>query len=82
MEKRKRIEEMDLLDERSDMVREILGKTPNWMIRWGTSVVFAIISLLLIGAALISYNDIIPARIIITSKNPPIYLQFPYSFYE
>ncbi len=64
-----------VLDERSGQVREILGKTPNWMIRWGTSLVFAIVALLLIGSAIISYNDIIPAQIVITSKNPPIYLK-------
>ncbi|MEM0933667.1 MAG: hypothetical protein AAGJ12_14455, partial [Bacteroidota bacterium] len=65
----------NLLDERSDLVKEILGKTPNWMIRWGTTLVFGIVVLLLIGSAVISYNDIIPANIVITSKNPPIYLK-------
>ncbi len=67
--------EINLLDERSDQVKEIMGKAPNWMIQWGTSLVFAIIALLLIGAAVISYNDIIPANIVITSKNPPVYLK-------
>ncbi len=66
---------IDLLDERSDQVREILGKAPNWVIRSGISVVFAIVISLILGAALISYNDIIPAQIVITSKNPPIYLK-------
>ncbi len=67
--------EINLLDERSDQVKEIMGKAPNWMIQWGTSLVFAIIALLLIGSAVISYNDIIPASIVITSKNPPVYLK-------
>nr|WP_298994819.1 HlyD family efflux transporter periplasmic adaptor subunit [uncultured Allomuricauda sp.] len=66
---------MDLLDVRSDQVKEVLGKTPGWMIRWGTSLVFAIILLLLVGSAVINYNDIIPANIVITSKNPPVYLK-------
>ncbi len=66
---------IDLLDERSDQVKEILGKAPNWVIRSGISVVFFIVAILLIGAALISYNDIIPAQIIVTSKNPPVYLK-------
>ncbi|MEM9001857.1 MAG: HlyD family efflux transporter periplasmic adaptor subunit [Bacteroidota bacterium] len=66
---------INLLDERSDQVREILGKTPNWMIRSGTSLVFVIVGILLLGSAVISYNDIIPAQIVITSKNPPIYLK-------
>lgn len=63
------------LSERSDQVQEILGKTPNWMIRWGTSLVFAIIVLLLVGSAVIRYNDIITANIVVTSKNPPLYLK-------
>jgi multidrug resistance efflux pump len=66
---------IDLLDERSDQVKEILGKAPNWVIRFGISVVFIIVLLIILGAAFISYNDIIPAQITITSKNPPVYLK-------
>jgi len=68
-------DEIKLLDERSNEVKEIMGKTPNWMIRWGTSLVFVIIGMLLIGSAVISYNDVIPAQIVVTSKNPPVYLK-------
>ena len=63
------------LNERSDQVQEILGKTPNWMIRWGTSLVFAIVGILLVGSAVLNYNDVIPAEIVVTTKNPPIYLK-------
>jgi multidrug resistance efflux pump len=66
---------IDLLDERSDQVKEILGKAPNWVIRSGITVVFIIVVLLILGAALIGYNDIIPAQVTITSKNPPVYLK-------
>ncbi len=68
-------DKLDLLQDHSDYVTEILGRTPNWMIRWGISLVFGIVVLLLVGAAVINYNDIIPAKIVITSKNPPIYLK-------
>lgn len=63
------------IDEHSFEVREILGQTPNWMIRWGTSTIFMIVFIFLIGAWRIQYNDIIPAEVIVTSKNPPIYLK-------
>ncbi|BFP40520.1 HlyD family efflux transporter periplasmic adaptor subunit [Flavobacteriaceae bacterium GF1] len=66
---------LNVPEERSDQVKEVLGKTPNWMIRWGTSMVFVIVVLLLVGSAVIRYNDIIPANIVITSKNPPVYLK-------
>ena len=75
MEEENVLKKIEKLNERSDQVKEILGKTPNWMIRWGTSIVFAIVALLLIGSAVISYNDIIPAEIVVTSKNPPVYLK-------
>lgn len=65
---------IDDLDERSYEVQEILGKAPNWVIRSGTGVVLLILVLLLVGSALISYNDVIPAQVVITSKNPPVYL--------
>ncbi|MAU14426.1 MAG: hypothetical protein CMH46_02675 [Muricauda sp.] len=68
-------EKTDLLDERSDQVKEILGRPPSWLVRSGTSVVFLFVLLLICGAAIISYNDIIPAQITITSKNPPVYLK-------
>ncbi len=67
--------EMDNWDDRSDQVREILGKTPNWVIRSGTTAILVIILLVLLGAALVSYNDIIPAQIVVTSKNPPVSLK-------
>ncbi|EDP96592.1 HlyD family efflux transporter periplasmic adaptor subunit [Kordia algicida OT-1] len=70
-ERRKKIND---LDERSDQVKEILGQAPNWVIQWGISVVFVIIILFLVGSSLLSYNDIIRARVTITSENPPAHL--------
>jgi len=69
--KRRKIHE---LDERSDQVKEILGQAPNWVIQWGISVVFLSVIGIVVGSMYISYPDIIPARITITSKNPPVYL--------
>lgn len=70
-QKRRKIND---LDERSDQVKEILGQAPNWVIQWGISVVLIIIVIFIAGSALLSYNDIIPARVTITSENPPAHL--------
>jgi len=70
-EKRRKIND---LDERSDQVKEILGQAPNWVIQWGISVVLVIVVIFIAGSALLSYNDIIPARVTITSENPPAHL--------
>ncbi len=56
---------------RSDEVKEILGQVPRWIIRWGTSVIFVIIILLIIGSGLFKYPEIQLSTIILTTKNPP-----------
>lgn len=66
---------IDNIDERSDQVREILGKTPNWIIRSGTTSILIVTLLLIVGSALISYDDIVISSISIKTKTPPVYLQ-------
>lgn len=56
---------------RSDEVREILTKIPNWLIRWGTIVVSSIIFMLLFTTWFIKYPDIVVAPITITTNVPP-----------
>lgn len=56
---------------RSDEVKEILGQVPRWIIRWGTTMIFVIIILLIIGSGLFKYPEIQPSAIILTTKNPP-----------
>ena len=56
---------------RSEQVQEILTKIPNWMIRWGNLLVFALIFCILMFAYLIKYPEIISSQIIITTQNPP-----------
>ncbi len=68
-------EKLNQLDERSSEVKEILGRAPNWVIQWGTTVVFGVMVLLILSATVAEYNDIIRAQVTITSKNPPVYLK-------
>lgn len=64
--------ERPIIELRSEPVQEIIGKDPNWIIRWGITVVFVTVILLLIGTWVIKYPEIIPARIAITTQNPPV----------
>ncbi len=59
---------------RSDEVQEILSHVPNWMIRWGISVIFGIIFLFLFLAWLIKYPDVIRGTTTLTTLEPPIKL--------
>jgi multidrug resistance efflux pump len=56
---------------RSEEVQDILTKVPNWMIRWGTFLIFGIIVLLLFTSWYIRYPDVVSSEIIITTNTPP-----------
>lgn len=58
----------------SDPVNEIISRPPKWIIRLGTTVIFAIFTFLLILTWIIRYPDVILAPIEITTINPPVTL--------
>jgi multidrug resistance efflux pump len=62
-------------EERSDEVREILGKAPRWVIEWGITVILATLTIIILSASIISYNDIVSARILMTTKIPPSHVR-------
>lgn len=65
---------IDLLDESSDFSKEILEKTPSWIITWGNSVFFIFIMILFFISWIIKYPDIVSTQVEITSENPPVFL--------
>ena len=56
---------------RSEEVQDILTKVPNWMIRWGTMLIFGIILMLFFISWFIKYPDVVSTEIIITTNIPP-----------
>jgi HlyD family secretion protein len=58
----------------SDPVREIMGRPPRRILRWGTSIMLLIFVLFILFAWLIKYPDTIPAPVEITTTNPPVTL--------
>jgi HlyD family secretion protein len=58
----------------SDPVREIMGKPPSRILRWGTTVMLLVFVLFILFAWLIKYPDTIPAPVEITTTNPPVTL--------
>ena len=69
MEKEKDI--LDNLELRSENLQDILTQPPHWMIRWGNTVIFVILLMVLLMSYVIKYPEFIPAPIVVTSKNPP-----------
>jgi multidrug resistance efflux pump len=56
---------------RSEDVNEILGNTPNWVLRWGISIIFILITVGVSLTYFIKYPDILTADITLTTLNPP-----------
>jgi HlyD family secretion protein len=62
---------IDAINVRSEELQEVIGKIPHWIIRWGITIIFSALALLLIGSWIFRYPDIVSATILVTSKNPP-----------
>jgi HlyD family secretion protein len=56
---------------RSEEFQEILGSVPHWILRWGVTVLAAVVLILLAGSAVFKYPDIIPAPVVLTGSTPP-----------
>lgn len=66
--------EKDILDNielRSESVQDILTEPPHWMFRWGNTIIFIILLLILAMSYIIKYPEFVPAPIVVTSQNPP-----------
>jgi len=56
---------------RSEPIQDIIGRTPGWITRWGTTIVFGFLVLLIIFAGIFRYPDSVRSDIVITTENPP-----------
>ena len=56
---------------RSEEVQEILNKVPNWMIRYGNSLILILIVMLLFISWFIKYPDVISSQVMVTTTQPP-----------
>jgi multidrug efflux pump subunit AcrA (membrane-fusion protein) len=66
--------ELEYISPRSEEIQDIMERPPSWMMRWGISLFFAFICLLLAMSWFIQYPDVIQTGISITSQNPPVNL--------
>lgn len=61
---------LDTNNIRSEEVQDILTKVPHWMIRWGNTLLFALVLLFLLLSWVIKYPDVITAQAILTTETP------------
>ncbi|MDR1203852.1 MAG: HlyD family secretion protein [Tannerellaceae bacterium] len=55
---------------RSEAVQEVMGKVPSWIVRWGITLLFAIVLVLLTGSYFFTYPDVIVTEMTLTSRYP------------
>lgn len=59
---------------RCEEVQEVMNHIPTWIIRWGSTVLFSIVLILLIGSYLFKYPDMVKAEITVSTQEPPTYV--------
>lgn len=59
---------------RSEAVQDILGRPPQWMIRWGITLIFVVIFGLFVGSYFFKHPDIVQAWVTVNSENLPAHI--------
>lgn len=62
--------ELKNIELRSEEVQEILSNPPSWMVRWGISLIFFSLLLILFASWIVKYPDFIDSKITITTTVP------------
>ena len=60
-----------VIEFRSEQVQEIVSAIPNWLVRWGISLFFIILLLILFVSWLVHYPDLVSVPFRLTSDNVP-----------
>jgi hypothetical protein len=66
--------ELHKLDIHSEEIQDLMGFIPKGVIRWGLTVIFLILSCIIIGSFFFKSPEIIIAPMVLTTENPPVTL--------
>ena len=55
---------------RSEEVQEVMGQIPAWIVRWGITILFIVVLVLLLGSYFFRYPDVITTEMTLTSRHP------------
>lgn len=64
-------DKLDEIELRSEEVQEVLSQIPNWMIRWGSTLVLSLIFFIIFISWMVKYPDILVNETVITTSIPP-----------
>lgn len=60
----------DNIELRSEEVQEIISSPPSWIIRWGITLMFCLVGMLVMLSFFIKYPDYITAKVMVTTLQP------------
>ncbi len=60
----------DNISLRSEEVQEILSNPPIWIVRWGITLIFMFVCIILTLSFMIKYPDFVTAKVLVTTKQP------------
>src|ERR1700761_8410658 len=61
----------------SEEMRDIITAVPGWLLRWGISLFFGVLLLMVSFGAIIRYPDIIKTQVKIKMRQPPVKITAP-----
>ena len=61
-----------MIELRSEAVEEVMGRIPPGIVRWGITVLSAVVLLLLVGSYFFRSPEVIEAEMTLTSRNPVV----------
>ena len=70
-----KLEEINKIEIRSEEYQEVLGASPNWLLRAGVTIILLVIVILLIGSWFFKYPDVLNSQVVILTENPPVQLK-------
>jgi multidrug resistance efflux pump len=63
--------ETDFDSKHSEEIQDIITKVPSWLLRWGLTLVFFVVAIIIVLSVFIRYPDVIKTQLIITSSDAP-----------
>ena len=63
--------ENDTINENSEDIIEIITAVPSWILRWGITLIFSVLTLVILLSALIKYPDLVKINLKVNSLNAP-----------
>lgn len=59
---------------RHEAVQELLGVPPGWLVRWGITLFFGIVAVLILGSYFFRYPETVKASVTITTERPSVWI--------